>query len=287
VTREAGRGERRLCVGDSKRIYRGSAGLRRLEETALAFFSAVRGERVSPKDGLPRCFDDLLRGVGAEPERLGVYPWYRNRDLPIPHAGFRSCIAAGGERLAEALTEARIQFLGATARVLPAGEFNRRVARRGNKSLLEFDLFSEILLWLIDSREYMKGDAEEVRTVVDKQGGRDRYGALIRDAFENRVIRVIEQGRRRSCYEVLGRPAHRICFEAKSEERMLPVALSSMVSKYLRELFMLLFNRFWRSFLPRLKPTAGYPQDARRFLAETDDLRGRLGVDEGLLIRSR
>ena len=43
------------------------------------------------------------------------------------------------------------------------------------------------------------------------------------------------------------------------------VALASMASKYLRELLMLEFNRFWQSHVADLKPTAGYPGDAARF----------------------
>ena len=38
-----------------------------------------------------------------------------------------------------------------------------------------------------------------------------------------------------------------------------------MVSKYVRERLMEEFNRFWRERTPGLKPTAGYPGDAKRF----------------------
>ena len=68
---------------------------------------------------------------------------------------------------------------------------------------------------------------------------------------------------------------------------ILTVALASMLSKYLRELHMLVFNRYWNSYEEKLKPTAGYVLDARRFLADTADLRNRLETDPGLLIRSR
>ena len=51
-------------------------------------------------------------------------------------------------------------------------------------------------------------------------------------------------------------------------ERHLPVALASMLAKYLRELAMEQFNRFWQQRAPQVKPTKGYPQDARRFRQE-------------------
>ena len=41
-----------------------------------------------------------------------------------------------------------------------------------------------------------------------------------------------------------------------------------MTAKYLRELAMLAFNGFWKERLPELKPTAGYPDDAKRFQAD-------------------
>jgi hypothetical protein len=41
-----------------------------------------------------------------------------------------------------------------------------------------------------------------------------------------------------------------------------------MTAKYLRELAMLAFNGYWKQRLPELKPTAGYPDDAKRFQAD-------------------
>jgi len=46
-----------------------------------------------------------------------------------------------------------------------------------------------------------------------------------------------------------------------------------LTAKYLRELAMEAFNRYWTSRVPGLRATAGYPVDARRFLAETEAAR--------------
>jgi ribonuclease HII len=43
------------------------------------------------------------------------------------------------------------------------------------------------------------------------------------------------------------------------------VALASIVSKAIRELWMDGFNAYWCARVPGLRPTAGYPVDARRF----------------------
>ena len=66
-----------------------------------------------------------------------------------------------------------------------------------------------------------------------------------------------------------------------------PTALASMTAKYVRELHMRLFNEWWQIHNPGLRPTAGYYQDARRFLGDTETLRRQLGIDDRLLVRQR
>ncbi|MFP6648221.1 MAG: hypothetical protein VB817_02100, partial [Pirellulaceae bacterium] len=70
-------------------------------------------------------------------------------------------------------------------------------------------------------------------------------------------------------------------------ESFLPVALASMTAKYLRELAMAAFNAFWQQQLPGLRPTAGYPQDARRFAGEIDEARQLMEIENDLLWRCR
>ena len=60
-----------------------------------------------------------------------------------------------------------------------------------------------------------------------------------------------------------------------------------MVSKYLRELAMLAFNAFWMAQVPGLKPTAGYPVDAKRFRREIEQAQSKLGVPDDQLWRHR
>ena len=65
------------------------------------------------------------------------------------------------------------------------------------------------------------------------------------------------------------------------------MALASMVSKYLREVLMLEFNRFWQTQVPGLKPTAGYPSDAGRFFKAIRPALQRLGITETAVWRKR
>ena len=56
----------------------------------------------------------------------------------------------------------------------------------------------------------------------------------------------------------------------KSDARHLPVALASITAKYVRELFLRRLNHYFQQRIPGLKATAGYPQDAARFLREIE-----------------
>jgi len=58
-------------------------------------------------------------------------------------------------------------------------------------------------------------------------------------------------------------------------------------SKYVRELFMRLFNDYWCAQQAALRPTAGYYGDAQRWLDDADPVLRRLQVDRRLLVRER
>jgi hypothetical protein len=47
------------------------------------------------------------------------------------------------------------------------------------------------------------------------------------------------------------------------------------------------FNAFWNQYLPDLKPTAGYPVDAKRFKNEIESVQRQLGIEDRILWRSR
>ena len=47
------------------------------------------------------------------------------------------------------------------------------------------------------------------------------------------------------------------------------------------------FNRHWRTHLPEIKPTAGYPVDGARFYAEIAPLLAGLNLPEDAVRRSR
>ena len=119
--------------------------------------------------------------------------------------------------------------------------------------------------------------------VCDKHGGRNRYDDFISEAFDDEfVFRLTESGSR-SDYRCGNME---FCFRTRAEE-LLPVALASMVSKYLREIVMEQFNRFWQHHCPQLKPTKGYPVDAARFWSDIEATAERLEIARSRIWRNR
>ena len=97
------------------------------------------------------------------------------------------------------------------------------------------------------------------------------------------MIFRVQEGRERSVYRV---NKTELIFRTKAEQH-LPVALASMVAKYVREVSMELFNQYWCEHVPGLKPTKGYPVDANRFRNEIETTAAKLGLAEDDWWRSR
>jgi hypothetical protein len=129
--------------------------------------------------------------------------------------------------------------------------------------------------------------AGPIFVVCDKHGGRNRYAPILADHFPDWFIEIHGEGREKSVYR-FGPPDRRIefCFRTKAES-CLPAALASMASKYLRELAMTALNDFWSRRIPGLQPTAGYPQDAKRFRADIAEQQKKLKIEDRILWRMK
>ena len=79
----------------------------------------------------------------------------------------------------------------------------------------------------------------------------------------------------------------KIVVTPKADVEHFTVALASMISKYVRELLMGEFNRFWQTHVPGLEPTAGYPGDSRRFFKAIRPALLKLGIAKRAVWRSR
>ena len=172
--------------------------------------------------------------------------------------------------------------IGISAAAIFPGRFNAEVERHENKatvlSLTTIQLIKSILADFPDL---------PVKVTCDKHGGRDRYAHLLQHVFGDEPVRVVKESKDESVYRMnhAGRPVE-LRLLAKGE-RFLAAALASMTAKYLREISLRPFNRFWQAHVPELKPTAGYPTDAKRFKAEILAAQERLGIEDRVLWRSR
>jgi len=124
--------------------------------------------------------------------------------------------------------------------------------------------------------------------VVDRLGGRKSYGNMLASLLPGAWIDVIEETALLSKYRIhQGSRVLNLYIEVKSENKHFPAALSSMVSKYIRELLMIRFQKFWLVHAPEVKPTYGYYRDGMRFLDEIGHLIEKLNIDRNKLIRCR
>jgi len=281
--------DERLIVCDSKKVYAHGKGLRRMEETVLAFAGSAARAAGAP-EGADRAgesgpFAATLRGFlgahGHDPAALEAYPWYRGRDLSLPHLTFKTVVQRQMAGLRRGLAGAGIEALALTPRVVHPLEFNEGVRREGNKHRFEWEIVARFL------RELWERHADEgVAVLCDKLGGRDFYGAEMGRLFpEARVTASIESGGRSEYRISRGASRMTVAFVVEGDDSSFPTALASCCAKYVRELFMSLLNAYFIERLPGLRETAGYSTDGRRFADEVRDEMRRLEVDEALLVR--
>ena len=265
-----------LVVGDSKQVYGSSnKSLERLEAGVLSFARAAGMQ-------IETTLEDFVSHFGSD----GRMPpdgceWYDGEDITLPCEADEVFFS---DELRSGLEASGIRFHGFLVRPVFGPEFNREVRQLDNKA----DFLFQISVSL--SAEVIKnfGDATDIFFLYDKQGGRKAYGPMLLETFPGCGFLVENESKVSSAYQLLQggrRFFHR--FEMKGDDRHLPIALASMCSKYVRELYLRRFNSYWKSHLPELRPTAGYYVDAQRFLKETEKLRAELAVDDDLLIRIR
>lgn len=266
----------RIAIVDSKKLHKPAEGIGRLERTALAAVAAWRG--------LPPTMSGLCRLVC--PEAIGAlreYAWYQDDDLALPREADAGGVRIASRLFARDLAGSGLAFAGLWSEVLPEGHFNRLCTSVQNKAIVLMGLTLRLVQRVADARP-----DQRILFFVDKQGGRDHYGPMLLRSFEHRRLRIIEESSDSSAYELTSDAAPwRIRFQQAGETAQLPVALASILSKYLRELFMAAFNEYWRRQVDGLRPTAGYYEDGLRFLREIEPHLGRLGVRRELLVRAR
>ena len=200
-------------------------------------------------------------------------PWYPNGGFPLPVESNDVNLVDSWRQACERLG---VRLVAIRADVVEPLRFNRLVRHFDNKA----QATSRLAMNLLKSVWHPNGD--DALIVADKHGGRNRYDALLSETFQVPVESIAE-GAEQSIYRV-GRGELR--FQPRAESHG-PVALASMTAKYLRELAMHQFNDFWKARVPELKPTQGYPVDAKRFRDDIATEKRRLQIADEAIWRER
>ncbi|MCL2744958.1 MAG: hypothetical protein FWE67_14025 [Planctomycetaceae bacterium] len=172
-----------------------------------------------------------------------------------------------------------VQLCDVRSRIIHPAEFNELLDKYDSKGAL----LSEATMQLIQSALF----ASDTKIICDKHGGRNKYLALLQHYYPDEMFSIECESTAISTYHAKSAKRRlNISFIAKGETEI-PIALSSMFSKYYRELAMLDFNAFWKRHIPELKPTAGYPEDAVRFRRDIQEKQQELGIPDNEIWRRK
>lgn len=269
-------GDGRLHVADSKAVYKPGGGLAGLERAVLAAVAAG-GEAATD-------WRSLLASLGADPGGdHDRQPWRATHDPSLPVDADQAGIAGAAARVAETAERAGVDPPRCFARLVFPTEFNALCQRHGTKGAALSHATLGLVRRVLGAIGALDG-GEPVRVTLDKHGGRNRYAGLVQHWLPEAPIAVLEESRPASRYRVGDRIE--LTFRSKGEAE-LPVALASMIAKLLREVSMRGFNAWWAEREPGLRPTAGYPVDAKRFKRDIAETQQRLGVPDADLWRDR
>lgn len=248
-----------FTVDDSKKVYQGKRGFERLEHSVLSFYTLLTGK-------VPDSFKEFIPSLKS--------PWYSN-DLKLPLKVSKDKIVETAGEIAKLFNKRGIELIDIKRTAVSAEDFNKLLDKFDNKSIV----CQKIIEPLIKSKAYHPGN----NIVIDKQGGRKFYKDYLEMILHSDSIVIMSEENSHSHYSTKGLNIH---FKAKADSTSFSVALSSMFSKYMRELAMHSFNKHWSDKNPGIRSTAGYYTDGIRFI---NDLKTNniMPADPDILIRKK
>lgn len=269
---------RRIPIADSKTLKlpadTASEALRHLEPGVLGFC------RLLDADACP------LEILGA---KIGGHECFTRHagDVVIPLCLTPEQVRCTAQALFSATARAGVTLLALRCRVMNEDEYNALVRQHSNKAHTTLRTLTEHLGTAME----LRGTRPEPMVIVcDRLGGRTDYLPVLEEIFAQqggraRVACTMQTPHISEYLVDDDGPEIRIRFVVEGESGWLPTALASMTAKYIREIAMARFNRYWSLRLPELKPTAGYRNDAWRWL---EDASGVLSAEDRMkLLRER
>ncbi|MCZ6805924.1 MAG: hypothetical protein O7F08_03150, partial [Deltaproteobacteria bacterium] len=164
----------------------------------------------------------------------------------------------------------KLRLVDVQSRLACAGLLNAKQAAGQNKLAVDLELFEE----LITSVRELHGGS--LLVICGMIGGIRDYSSRFSRFDGDRVDTLPgRRGQRRYSIEGVGE----VRFEVDADARHLPVALASIVGKYVREICMLRIGEFYRRAVPGLRLASGYHDSVTsRFIEETRPSRRQLGI---------
>jgi ribonuclease HII len=282
VRRNHHKADGRLLVEDSKVVYSPAKSLKNLERGVLAILCTPAAPEYTNGSGLPLA-QWIERVALSSLPQLRDECWYHGKTT-LPVIVDRHELSHVAARFHKTCVELSVTWGQAQVVVMCPPRFNAILQRTDTKSFALVLGLAELL----QRHATTVDDNEPVWIFVDKHGGRNRYEDILRSAVPSGCVETVMESADRSKYLVIDRDRElHIQFEPRADANHFPVALASMLAKYVRELLMLEFNEFWRQHVSDLEPTAGYPGDASRFMDEIRPIAAKLGIEERALWRER
>ena len=276
IAQQAKNANGKFVITDSKKLFRGSGkkNIRELERSALGAVSLINN---TP----PKNLSQLIDAISLETEPHLLSRWYCHNELTLPVEVDRKGLILAADIFKRGLKMISAELAGVYTVPLVEKKYNHLVSLIKNKSQILFSQTTRIIANIIDNTPERK-----IKIFIDKQGGRNSYVNNLLKIFGHWQLTVIKESDEQSAYRL----AHKnrileINFTREGEKYNMLTAWASIVSKYVRELFMMQFNKFWCNIDENLKPTAGYWKDGQRFVKDITPLIKQMNIKNDELIR--
>jgi len=279
----------RIVVNDSKKLKTAASGVRHLELSCLAFAALAGDQPQDAGDWLDAlsggCSDGVTNTTPPLPnwyQPCESHPWQK-----LPSAVTPGELAVARSMLAGTAQRIGVEAVDYGAAVVCEPRFNTMVSATRSKAATSFTFVAGHLQHILQ-----RFGEHDSYVVVDRQGGRTAYRALLAECFPDADVSIEQESPQRSAYRIEASPnpsqptrKMSVCFEVQADGRHMPAALASMVSKYTRELLMQRLNAYFGDRVEGLAPTAGYGSDGKRYWQQLQPHLAKLDIPREHVLR--
>ncbi len=274
----------KFVITDSKKLFRRNGKtkcIRELERSALGSAVLLKRKESDSEKIFPENLNELMNIISLEPTAHLDSDWYSHRNLKLPVEVDKQGLMLSAKIFERELNTLSAELTGVYTIPLIEKRYNRFAKTIRNKSQILFSQTARIIARIIN-----KTNEKKIKIFIDKQGARNSYVNNLLKIFENWQLVVIKESDEQSTYRLEQQNKKvKICFTRNGEQYNMLTAWASIVSKYVRELFMIQFNKYWLEIDKTLKPTAGYWKDGQRFVNDIAPLMKKMKISSDELIR--